>query len=1424
MAREIYNPSFDLLPEGIVSVENGGTGTDNVESARTILQAIPSSMLGASNGLLPIGSDGKVSSQHVTVASSGGVSIEGPSSVVANTSNQYVINNYDSRTNYTLVAMGGSVSRSGDTITWVAPNSAGTSGFSINNKQYSITVIQPIVQQPYITSPANGSIDWATMVTITSNAFVISGASDSHNSSDWQIATDVNFNNIVAEVVNSTSSKTSWTVSGLNANMVYFARVRHDSASYGSSAWSSVITFTTKQVAYPNSIDTKLFANDGAASDMFGWSVAISGDGNTAIIGAHANDDKGTDSGSAYIYIRSGTTWSQQAKLVAADGANSDYFGYSVAISSDGNTAIIGAFGVTSSTGAAYIFIKSGTSWTQQIKLLGSGTSAGNQFGWSVAISSDGNTAIIGAPNKQGNIGTFQGATYVFIRSGSTWSQQALLVASDGAANDYFGKSVAISGDGNTLIAGCYYKNSQQGAAYIFTRSGTTWSQQAKLLAIDITNGDWFGWSVAISNNGNTVIIGSKNKNSGQGQNQGATYIFTRFGTTWTQQVKLLASDTSSLGNFGYSVAINNDGTAVIIGSNTTDINGTADVGAAYIFKYDGSSWIQYSKLISDIRVANDQLGTSVAISGDGATAIAGMPYSDFLGTDAGVALVFTPYVEYTGLYPKIQDSKLVAADGVSGDYFGISVAISSDGNTAIIGAYNDDDKGSAYIYIRSGTTWSQQAKLVPADGAISDYFGRSVAISSDGNTAIIGAHGDDDKGTNSGSAYIYIRAGTTWSQQAKLVAADGATGDYFGISVAISGDGNTAIIGAYADDDDKGSAYIYIRSGTTWSQQAKLVAADGAGSDSFGRSVAISSDGNTAIIGAYLDDDKGSAYIYIRSGTTWSQQAKLVAADGATSDQFGISVAISSDGNTAIIGARSDDDKGSAYIYIRSGTTWSQQAKLVPVDGAASDWFGWSVAISSDGNTAIIGAYNDDGAKGSAYIYIRSGTTWSQQAKLVPADGAANDCFGWSVAISGDGNTAIIGAHNDDDKGSDSGSVYLFKALDAPCIEQAKLTASDGATSDFFGWSVAISGDGNTAIIGASADDDKGDNSGSAYVFTRAGTTWSQQAKLVPADGAAYDYFGISVAISSDGNTAIIGAYIDDDKGADSGSAYIYIRSGTTWSQQAKLVAADGAANDFFGYSVAISSDGNTAIIGAFYDGDKGSYSGSAYIYIRSGTTWSQQAKLVAADGAANDQFGISVAISGDGNTAIIGAYYDDDKGSAYIYIRSGTTWSQQAKLVPADGAIGDQFGWSVAISSDGNTAIIGAFGDDDDKGDNSGSAYVFTRAGTTWSQQAKLVAADGATNDQFGISVAISSDGNTAIIGAYIDDDKGADSGSAYIYIRSGTTWSQQAKLVPADGATSDYFGNSVAISSDGNTAIIGAYYDDDKGADSGSAYIFT
>ena len=337
---------------------------------------------------------------------------------------------------------------------------------------------------------------------------------------------------------------------------------------------------------------------------------------------------------------------------------------------------------------------------------------------------------------------------------------------------------------------------------------------------------------------------------------------------------------------------------------------------------------------------------------------------------------------------------------------------------------------------------------------------------------------------------------------------------------------------------------------------------------------------------------------------------------------------------------------------------------------------------------------------------------------------------------------------------------------------------------------------------------------------------------KITASDGASNDLFGAEVTISSDGNTALVGAYDEDTSPyIQNGAAYVFIKSGNTWIEQQKLLASDIASNESFGRSVALSSDGNTAIIGAdFEDTSPNTNNGAAYVFTRSGSTWTQQAKLLASDAASSDLFGISVALSSDGNTALIGAFREDtspntDNGAAYVFTRSGSTWTQQAKLLASDAASNEQLGYSVALSSDGNTALIGAFREDTSPYTDNGAAYVFTRSGSTWTQQAKLVASEAETEDFFGFSVALSSDGNTALIGAYTEDTSpNTNNGAAYIFTRSGGTWTQQEKLIPVEiGSTLlYYFGYSVSISGNANTVISGA---PGPGTDSsrGLAYLF-
>ncbi len=396
--------------------------------------------------------------------------------------------------------------------------------------------------------------------------------------------------------------------------------------------------------------------------------------------------------------------------------------------------------------------------------------------------------------------------------------------------------------------------------------------------------------------------------------------------------------------------------------------------------------------------------------------------------------------------------------------------------------------------------------------------------------------------------------------------------------------------------------------------------------------------------------------------------------------------------------------------------------------------------------------------------------------------------------------------------------------AINSTFIQHQKLTAINGSAEDFFGASVAISGD--TAVVGSYGEEvGSDDNQGSAYVFVRNGANWLVQAKLTVFDGDDDDNFGGSVAIS--GDTIIIGA-VGDDLGVniDQGSAYIFVRNDTTWSQQEKLVANDGAASDNFGKSVAIS--GETVVIGAHFDdfGSNFMNQGSAYIFVRNGAVWTQQTKLTANDGATDDYFGNSVAISS--NNVIVGAAGDDiggntEQGSAYIFVRSGTTWTQQTKFVANDGAAGDYFGNGVDITLtlSGTIAVVGAWRDDIGGNLNQGSAYVFTRPQSgTWAQTQKLTAAVGNNNDGFGVKVSVLPiSGGTIVIGAIFSNN---NQGAAYIFKRDGAVWTERQKLTGNDGTNGDNFGCSVAIS--GDTVIVGAYFANiGSHIDEGATYVF-
>ena len=406
--------------------------------------------------------------------------------------------------------------------------------------------------------------------------------------------------------------------------------------------------------------------------------------------------------------------------------------------------------------------------------------------------------------------------------------------------------------------------------------------------------------------------------------------------------------------------------------------------GASYPVTID--PFIQQAELVAPAGVAGDYFGYAVSLSSDGATALIGAPERKVGSNNhEGAAYVFTKNGNSWS-----QQAQLIASNGSTNNLFGWSVALSSDGNTALVGAaYKtlgaNPQQGAVYVYSRNDQSWSQQQILTASDGAASDSFGYAVAVSSDGSTALIGAAFKTvGANSNQGAVYAFTQSGGIWSQQAELTAADGATDDTFGRSLSLSGDGSTALIGAYnktvGANSVQGAAYVFIQSGVVWLQQSELTASDGTANDNFGNSVALSTDGNTALIGAPAKNigsniNQGAAYAYTRSGVTWSQQQILTASDGASTDYYGQSVALSSDGSSALVSAftKSIDPnflQGAVYQLTRNGNSWSEQQWFTASDGSANDDFGFAVSLSSDGNSALIGAYDKNNQQGAAYTF----------------------------------------------------------------------------------------------------------------------------------------------------------------------------------------------------------------------------------------------------------------------------------------------------------------------------------------------------------------------------------------------------------------------------------------------------------------------
>ena len=1014
----------------------------------------------------------------------------------------------------------------------------------------------------------------------------------------------------------SDSSTVSYTVSGLTEETTYTFAVRAlNNKGPSASSNSRSVTLVAKP-GRPSGVS----ATDGDTQVTIYWNVP--GDEDVARI------DK-------YQLLQLA-----QSKLTADDGANNDEFGYSVAV--DGDTVVVGAYqhditddqDITSGdAGAAYVFTEVDGVWSQAAKLTASVPATGDKFGYSVAV--DGDTVVVGAyqhdiTDDQGITSGDAGAAYVFTEVDGVWSEPVKLTASVPAPGDYFGYSVAV--DGDTVVVGARGDQDKTGAAYVFTKVAGVWSQAAKLTASDGAANDEFGVSVAIE--GDTVVVGAHKHDANSNSAAGASYIFTKPAAGWandpdinyrTETARLTAPDGAANDEFGISVAVHGDEEnrdTVVVGAHQHDITDdqgitSGDAGAAYVFKGDPYSgkWSHAAKLTASDAAPGDEFGISVAV--DGSTVVVGAYLynrADGVVPDSGSTYVFARDSD-TGVWS--QTLNLAAPNSNQDDRFGYSVAV--DAGTLLAGAPQDDeDPGFAYAMDISDAEWG--ADFVPAELTLSDddryvywvlnltndqeyaFRVRSVnaaanrpsvetvaatpMLAKPGKTEGLSARpGDsqvtlswDDPRDSSIDGYQVLMP----PEQTKLTAgSDGEESGRFGYSVAV--DGDTVVVGAYQHDitddqditsGDAGAAYVFTEVDGVWSQAAKLTASVPATGDKFGYSVAV--DGDTVVVGAYQHDitddqgitsgDAGAAYVFTEVDGVWSEPVKLTASVPAPGDYFGYSVAV--DGDTVVVGARGDQDKtGAAYVFTKVAGVWSQAAKLTASGGGTFDYFGHSVAV--DGDTVVVGARGHSSSPGAAYVFTEPSNGWGHwsnlnaggkadlTATLTASNADDDDQFGQSVAM--DGATVVVGAKQDDET---KGSAYVFTKPTgdnwADNTETARLAASDRGASDSFGASVAIRG--STIVVGAyyadidecgeSEDDcDDDSRSGAAYLFTKpANVDWandpnkdyrteSGKLTLPTEEGTVekYDEFGNSVAL--DGQSIVVGAPEGND---DFGSVYV--------------------------------------------------------------------------------------------------------------------------------------------------------------------------------------------------------------------------------------------------------------------------------------------
>ena len=570
--------------------------------------------------------------------------LDGSPTVYVNEISTYTITDFDRFLTYNISTDNGAVSLTDNIISYT-PDSPGVGHLYINGKTYTLSVTDKIITAPTLTTPVTNTAELGPNVTFAATAFAtVPVSSDLHAATDWEIASDNDFTVLVYSSYGNVLDLTDITVTLAPAQSLY-ARVRYRT-DIRVSAWSTPVAFSTKADYIPASDMALLIASDKTSYSSFGRSVSLSATGDRVIIGSYNADDGAfTDNGKAYVFRREETLWIEEAILMPLDRVTNDGFGVAVSMDADGLRVAIGAYnadGGADFAGKVYVFTRSGTTWTEEQTLTSSTAQIFGRLGTAVAISSDG-LRIAGCASHEDHGGVNGcGAVHIYSRSGTTWTEEALLLASDkgisGEVDEGFGAFADFDATASRIVIGSagakVVSALRAGKAYVFTRSGTAWTEETILTASDPTANANFGISVAISADGSKLVVGAPSGSTG-GILTGKAYVFYRLGVTWLEESIIAASDRVVSDSFGYSVSMSNDGLRIVAGAYFASTQQVVECGKAYLYIYSGAAWNETTILTPTAPVAGDDFGVSLSLSNDGMVLAVGADYTSSGGIDA---------------------------------------------------------------------------------------------------------------------------------------------------------------------------------------------------------------------------------------------------------------------------------------------------------------------------------------------------------------------------------------------------------------------------------------------------------------------------------------------------------------------------------------------------------------------------------------------------------------------------------------------------------------------------------------------------------------------------------------------------------------------------------------------------------------------